>query len=129
MKSVKKELLSKMCAVCGLEMEWRKKWEKVWDEVKYCSDRCRTEIKRYGEEMFEMECALLKVIQPRSTVNEVIDRIRLLKLKSGWETSRVRILQGVLRLKNTGRVRVQGKGKGQLTGKEKVETVRQGGAN
>jgi len=21
--------------------DWRKKWEKVWDEVKYCSDRCR----------------------------------------------------------------------------------------
>lgn len=20
---------------------WRKKWENVWDEVKYCSDRCR----------------------------------------------------------------------------------------
>ncbi|MFM8753701.1 MAG: DUF2256 domain-containing protein, partial [Phenylobacterium sp.] len=20
---------------------WRKKWEKVWDEVKYCSERCR----------------------------------------------------------------------------------------
>lgn len=23
-------------------MVWRKAWEKVWDEVKYCSDRCRT---------------------------------------------------------------------------------------
>jgi hypothetical protein len=21
---------------------WRKKWEKVWDEVKYCSDKCRS---------------------------------------------------------------------------------------
>ncbi|RYE16560.1 MAG: DUF2256 domain-containing protein, partial [Sphingobacteriaceae bacterium] len=21
--------------------DWRKKWEKCWDEVKYCSDRCR----------------------------------------------------------------------------------------
>ena len=20
---------------------WRKKWARVWDEVKYCSDRCR----------------------------------------------------------------------------------------
>ena len=24
------------------------KWEKVWDEVKYCSDRCRSERKRTG---------------------------------------------------------------------------------
>ena len=22
-------------------MEWRKRWEKNWDEVKYCSDHCR----------------------------------------------------------------------------------------
>jgi Protein of unknown function (DUF3253)/Uncharacterized protein conserved in bacteria (DUF2256) len=22
-------------------MHWRKKWERDWDEVKYCSDRCR----------------------------------------------------------------------------------------
>ncbi len=22
---------------------WRKKWEKVWNEVKYCSDRCRSQ--------------------------------------------------------------------------------------
>ncbi|MFH6948201.1 DUF2256 domain-containing protein [Flavobacterium sp. FlaQc-51] len=20
---------------------WRKKWEKIWNEVKYCSDKCR----------------------------------------------------------------------------------------
>ncbi len=22
-------------------MVWRKAWEKVWDQVKYCSDLCR----------------------------------------------------------------------------------------
>ena len=31
----------KICAACGRPFEWRKKWERVWDEVKYCSDRCR----------------------------------------------------------------------------------------
>jgi hypothetical protein len=24
--------------VCNKPFTWRKKWEKVWDEVKYCSD-------------------------------------------------------------------------------------------
>ena len=33
---------SKSCAVCGREIEWRKKWEKNWADVKYCSDRCRS---------------------------------------------------------------------------------------
>ncbi|AIJ37245.1 Zinc finger protein [Flavobacterium psychrophilum] len=28
--------------VCNKPFAWRKKWEKVWDEVKYCSDKCRS---------------------------------------------------------------------------------------
>ena len=31
----------KVCLQCGRSFEWRKKWEKNWDEIKYCSDRCR----------------------------------------------------------------------------------------
>ncbi|WP_420828062.1 DUF2256 domain-containing protein [Flavobacterium ammoniigenes] len=31
-----------MCVVCQKPFTWRKKWEKVWDEVKYCSDKCRS---------------------------------------------------------------------------------------
>lgn len=44
----KSDLPQKTCASCGLPFTWRKKWEKVWDEVKYCSDRCRHESKRVG---------------------------------------------------------------------------------
>lgn len=29
------------CRTCGRTIEWRKKWERNWDEVRYCSDRCR----------------------------------------------------------------------------------------
>ena len=44
MRGVKKEHLpSKICIVCKKPFTWRKKWEKVWNEVKYCSRRCRTE--------------------------------------------------------------------------------------
>ncbi|NQW55884.1 MAG: DUF2256 domain-containing protein [Chloroflexi bacterium] len=25
----------------GRPFQWRKRWERVWDEVKYCSDACR----------------------------------------------------------------------------------------
>jgi hypothetical protein len=37
----KSDLPVKTCATCGKLFTWRKKWEKVWDQVKYCSDRCR----------------------------------------------------------------------------------------
>ncbi|NBU38299.1 MAG: DUF2256 domain-containing protein [Actinobacteria bacterium] len=31
----------KTCPVCGLLFEWRKKWERDWENVTYCSERCR----------------------------------------------------------------------------------------
>ena len=31
----------KWCARCGREIEWRKKWERSWDSVKWCSTSCR----------------------------------------------------------------------------------------
>ena len=32
---------TKVCAACGLPFTWRKKWERDWENVRYCSDRCR----------------------------------------------------------------------------------------
>lgn len=41
-KMIKKaDLPVRTCLRCGRPFAWRKKWAKVWDEVKYCSDRCR----------------------------------------------------------------------------------------
>ncbi|MFN7491271.1 MAG: DUF2256 domain-containing protein [Cyclobacteriaceae bacterium] len=37
----KQHLPTKTCTVCGRPFSWRKKWEKVWEDVKYCSDKCR----------------------------------------------------------------------------------------
>ena len=45
-KSIRKsDLPVKMCLGCARPMVWRKKWAKVWDEVKYCSDKCRVAAK------------------------------------------------------------------------------------
>ena len=32
---------SKPCAACGRTITWRKKWERDWDAVRYCSAACR----------------------------------------------------------------------------------------
>lgn len=32
---------SKPCAACGRTITWRKKWERDWDQVRWCSDACR----------------------------------------------------------------------------------------
>lgn len=31
----------KICVGCGRRIEWRKKWERDWDQVRYCSAACR----------------------------------------------------------------------------------------
>ena len=37
----KADLPTKICAVCGRPFAWRKKWARDWDDVRFCSDRCR----------------------------------------------------------------------------------------
>ena len=37
----KGDLPTKTCATCGLDFAWRKKWARDWDDVRYCSEKCR----------------------------------------------------------------------------------------
>lgn len=37
----KSDLPQKICPVCQRPFAWRKKWADCWDDVKYCSERCR----------------------------------------------------------------------------------------
>jgi len=36
-------LPAKVCPVCKRAFVWRKKWERDWNSVVYCSDKCRKE--------------------------------------------------------------------------------------
>lgn len=60
------EPASKICVVCGRTMQWRKKWERTWDEVRYCSDACRRRGSRPVD--LELESAIMELLehQPRS---------------------------------------------------------------
>lgn len=37
----KPHLPTKICVACERPFAWRKKWERDWENVKFCSDRCR----------------------------------------------------------------------------------------
>ncbi|MEM6682098.1 MAG: DUF2256 domain-containing protein [Pseudomonadota bacterium] len=41
----KQDLPTKTCKTCGLPFTWRKKWERDWEAVKYCSKRCKSAAK------------------------------------------------------------------------------------
>ncbi|MBK9400713.1 MAG: DUF2256 domain-containing protein [Bacteroidetes bacterium] len=42
MRGVKKQdLPTKICLTCHRPFTWRKKWKMVWEDVKYCSVKCK----------------------------------------------------------------------------------------
>jgi hypothetical protein len=40
----KGDLPEKTCRACGRPFAWRKKWERVWDQVTYCSKACKAAV-------------------------------------------------------------------------------------
>ncbi|MEJ2171588.1 MAG: DUF2256 domain-containing protein [Woeseiaceae bacterium] len=39
----KTNLPEKVCGTCGRGFTWRRKWAQDWQNVRYCSRRCRNE--------------------------------------------------------------------------------------
>ena len=75
----------KICKTCGREFEWRKKWEKDWDVVKYCSDACRGN--KPGEADAALEAAILELLAERGR-DKTICPSEAAKLVGGLETRR-----------------------------------------
>ncbi|MFM7447942.1 MAG: DUF2256 domain-containing protein [Leptolyngbyaceae cyanobacterium] len=45
----KADLPTKHCPVCQRPFTWRKKWADCWEDVKYCSERCRRHRRSQGQ--------------------------------------------------------------------------------
>jgi hypothetical protein len=60
---------SKMCVVCGREMQWRKKWKNTWDRVKYCSDACRKN--RLSEIEKQIERTIMDLLHSRGPASSI----------------------------------------------------------
>jgi len=54
---------SKICASCGRHFSWRRKWAACWEEVRYCSERCRRN--RPGRADRALERAILELLGSR----------------------------------------------------------------
>lgn len=55
---------TKVCAVCGRTIEWRKKWERDWESVRYCSQKCRSGKGREADDA--LESAILELLAQRA---------------------------------------------------------------
>ena len=56
---------AKTCASCGRRIEWRKKWEKDWEQVRYCSTACRR--RGVGEVDRALEHSILDLLGQRAS--------------------------------------------------------------
>ena len=60
--------LVKDCLHCERPMTWRKKWERNWDTVVYCSDKCKKDAarqRRRSSQEAEAEQSPAPVTQPQ----------------------------------------------------------------
>lgn len=58
------EPAERTCASCGRRIEWRAKWARDWDQVRWCSDACRR--RGVGEQDLELERVLLSLLGQRA---------------------------------------------------------------
>ena len=52
----------KRCATCGRDIQWRRKWARDWDNVRYCSKACRGGPGAQGQ---ALEAAILALLDER----------------------------------------------------------------
>ena len=53
----------RVCAACGRAMEYRKRWARNWDTVRYCSDACRR--RGVGPEDRALERRIVELLSAR----------------------------------------------------------------
>ena len=57
----------KTCVLCGRSIEWRKKWGRDWEAVRYCSSACRGRGVRSVDAALESAIMLLLSKRPGGT--------------------------------------------------------------
>ena len=62
-------LEEKTCQACGRTIQWRKKWAKNWDQVKWCSDRCRRQKVRPVDQ--QLEKAIGQLLNSREVLKSI----------------------------------------------------------
>lgn len=95
----------KNCIVCGRTMQWRKKWERSWDEVRHCSTACRkrgvTSIDR------ELETTIVQMLSERARGASICpSEVARVVAGDEWQSSMEPARAAARRLAADGRVEI-----------------------
>jgi len=104
----------KLCKRCGRAFSWRKKWERDWDAVKYCSDACRGE--RSPVTDLQLEAAILELLAERGrdkTIcpSEAAKQVGGKDTRHDWESLMEPARAAARRLVAAGRIVITQKGR------------------
>lgn len=101
----------KICATCGRVIHWRKKWERNWEEIRYCGQKCRR--RPTGEQDDKIEKKILELLNARSVQSTICpsDVARLLWPEEvRWREEMERVRQAARRLVARGEVVITQRG-------------------
>jgi len=73
----------KLCQTCGRAFSWRKKWERDWDVIRFCSDACRGH--KPVEADHGLEAAILSLLAERGR-DKTIGPSEAAKIVGGRDT-------------------------------------------
>jgi hypothetical protein len=99
---------------CGRTIEWRKKWERDWESVKYCSDACRRA--KVSDVDRALEAAILELLDARSAgaticPSEAAKRVAGVDDEAGWRALMEPARRAARRLVASGDVEVTQRGR------------------
>lgn len=104
------ERLTKPCEACGREIQWRKKWERCWDEVKYCSEACKRG--RVSEVGRALEARLLSLLtRPGAGASVCPSEAARAQQPNGWESLMEETRRAARRLAAAGKVEITQNGR------------------
>lgn len=99
-------LPSRICVSCGRSFAWRKKWERDWAQVKFCSNACR----RAGEpggEARALEDAILTLLDGRDADATICpSEVARLRSPDGWQPLMEPVRRAARRLVADGRIEI-----------------------
>lgn len=98
-------LPEKPCATCGRRIVWRAKWKDCWDEVRYCSERCRRN--KPGAQGDVAEQAILELLALRKSGGSICPSEVARGIDpEGWRGRMEDIRQAARRLAAKGKIEI-----------------------
>lgn len=100
----------KTCARCGRRIQWRRKWARDWEHVKYCSKRCRTT--RLTSEHEALEQAILDLLARRREGATICpSEVARQTWPDDWRPHMEEVRQAARRLVDRGEIEITQKGR------------------